>query len=281
MEITSVNNNLVKETVKLQQKKYRSQSGKFLLEGYKAIKEAFDAGIEIENIFVEKKHLQEYNFAQNLVIETVESVLKKLATTESAPESVAVGFQKKYDKNLLKNTKKVVLLEDIKDLGNLGTIIRSSVAFGADAIILYGDSVDIYNPKCVRASVGNLWKLPVIHLKEFKELEKTFKDFERVATLPRTNNLWKLPVIHLKEFKELEKTFKDFERVATLPRTNNLLKTFKPKFPCLIMFGSEANGLSEDLINFSTTSVKIEMKNTVESLNLASSASIILYELFV
>ena len=133
-------------------------------------------------------------------------------------------------------------------MGNLGTIIRSSVAFGADAIILYGDSVDIYNPKCVRASVGNLWKLPVIHLKEFKELEKTFKDFERVATLPRTNNL---------------------------------LKTFKPKFPCLIMFGSEANGLSEDLINFSTTSVKIEMKNTVESLNLASSASIILYELFV
>lgn len=248
MEITSVNNNLVKETVKLQQKKYRSQSGKFLLEGYKAIKEAFDAGIEIENIFVEKKHLQEYNFAQNLVIETVESVLKKLATTESAPESVAVGFQKKYDKNLLKNTKKVVLLEDIKDLGNLGTIIRSSVAFGADAIILYGDSVDIYNPKCVRASVGNLWKLPVIHLKEFKELEETFKDFERVATLPRTNNL---------------------------------LKTFKPKFPCLIMFGSEANGLSEDLIKFSTTSVKIEMKNTVESLNLASSASIILYELFV
>lgn len=248
MEITSVNNNLVKETVKLQQKKYRSQSGKFLLEGYKAIKEAFDAGIEIENIFVEKKHLQEYNFAQNLVIETVESVLKKLATTESAPESVAVGFQKKYDKNLLKNTKKVVLLEDIKDLGNLGTIIRSSVAFGADAIILYGDSVDIYNPKCVRASVGNLWKLPVIHLKEFKELEKTFKDFERIATLPRSTNL---------------------------------LKTFKPKFPCLIMFGSEANGLSEDLINFSTTSVKIEMKNTVESLNLASSASIILYELFV
>lgn len=54
MEITSVNNNLVKEIVKLQQKKYRIQSGKFLLEGYKAIKEAFDCGIELENIFVEK-----------------------------------------------------------------------------------------------------------------------------------------------------------------------------------------------------------------------------------
>lgn len=248
MEITSINNSLVKEIVKLQQKKYRNQSGKFLLEGYKAIKEAFDSGIELEHIFVEKNHLNEYKFVKNIIIETTEPVLKKLSTTDSAPESVAVGFQKKYNKNNLKNAKKVVLLEDIKDLGNLGTIIRSSVAFGADAIILYGDSVDIYNPKCVRASVGNLWKLPVIHLKDFKELEEIFKDFERIATLPRTNNM---------------------------------LKNFKTTFPCLIMFGSEANGLSEDLIKFSTNSVKIEMTNTVESLNLASSASIILYELFV
>lgn len=248
MEITSVNNELVKESAKLQQKKYRTQSGKFLLEGYKAIKEAFDCGIKLDKIFVEKNHLKEYDFAKDLIIETTEPVLKKLTTTESAPEAIAIGYQKVYDKNLLKNTKKVVLLEDIKDLGNLGTIIRSSVAFGADAIILYGESVDIYNPKCVRASVGNLWKLPIIHLTKIEELEDNFKDFERIATLPRSNNL---------------------------------LKTFKVKQPCLVMFGSEANGLSEDLIKFSTTSVKIEMAKTVESLNLATSVSVILYKLFV
>lgn len=218
------------------------------MEGYKAIKEAFDCGIKLDKIFVEKNHLKEYDFAKDLIIETTEPVLKKLTTTESAPEAIAIGYQKVYDKNLLKNTKKVVLLEDIKDLGNLGTIIRSSVAFGADAIILYGESVDIYNPKCVRASVGNLWKLPIIHLTKIEELEDNFKDFERIATLPRTNNL---------------------------------LKTFKVKQPCLVMFGSEANGLSEDLIKFSTTSVKIEMAKTVESLNLATSVSVILYELFV
>ena len=163
MEITSVNNELVKETVKLQQKKYRTQSGKFLLEGYKAIKEAYDFGIEIERIFVEKDKKDEYNFAQNLIIETNEAVLKKLGTTDSAPSAIAVGFQKNYDKYIIKNLKKVVLLEDIKDVGNLGTIIRSSVAFKAEAIVLYGESVDIYNPKCVRASVGNLWKLPIVH----------------------------------------------------------------------------------------------------------------------
>lgn len=246
MEITSVNNELVKETVKLQQKKYRR--GKFLLEGYKAIKEAFDCGIKLEKIFVNKNKISEYDFAKDIIIETNEAVLKKLGTTESAPEAIAVGFQKVYDKNILKTVKKVLLLENIKDLGNLGTIIRSSVAFGAEAIVLFGKSVDIYNPKSVRASVGNLWKIPIIHIKDLDELKEIFADFERIATLPRSKNM---------------------------------LKTFKIKTPSLIMFGSEADGLSDELVNFSTGSVKIEMAQTVESLNLATSVSVILYELFV
>lgn len=246
MEITSVNNELVKDVAKLQQKKYRNQSGKFLLEGYKAIKEAFDFGIELEHVFVDKTKISEYNFVQNILIETNEVVLKKLSSTETAPYAVAVGFQKKYDFDILKNCRKVVLLEDIKDLGNLGTIIRSCCAFGVDGIVLYGDSVDFYNPKCVRASVGNLWKIPVFHIDSIEQLKKYFKNYDRVATLPRANNL---------------------------------LKDFSVKLPTLIMFGSEANGLSDELIEFSTNSLKIEMSNKVESLNLASSVSVILYEI--
>ena len=248
MEITSINNEIVKNTVKLQQKKYRNSENKFLLEGYKAIKEAFDSGIVLEKIFVDKNKTNKYDFAKDILIETTEPVLKKLATTDSAPEAVAIGIQKIYDFESLKNFKKVVLLEDIKDLGNLGTIIRSSVAFGSEAIVLYGDSVDIYNPKCVRASVGNLWKLPIFHIKDYKLLSQTFENFQRIATLPRSNNL---------------------------------LRNFSVKTPAVVMFGSEASGLSEELIEFSTDSVKIEMAQTVESLNLATSVSVILYELFV
>ena len=248
MEITSVNNDLVKETVKLQQKKYRTQSGKFLLEGFKVIKEAFDFGIKLENIFVSKEKIKDYDFAKNIIIETNSAVLKKLATTESAPEAVAVGYQKNYDKKDLKKSQKVVLLEDIKDLGNLGTIIRTCVAFGVDAIVLYGESVDIYNPKSVRASVGNLWKVPIIHISSFDELKEIFKDFEKIATLPRANYL---------------------------------LKDFKAKYPVLLMFGSEANGLSQDLIDFSSSSVKIEMAETVESLNLATSVAVTAYKIFM
>ena len=247
MEITSVNNEIVKNTAKLQQKKYRNSEKKFLLEGYKAIKEAFDSGIIIEKIFVNKNKIQEYNFAKNILIETTEPVLKKLSTTETAPESVAVGIQKIYDFDVLKKAKKVVLLEEIKDLGNLGTILRTAVAFQAEAIVLYGDSTDIYNPKCVRASVGNLWKIPIFQIKDFNQLEQIFGNFQRIATLPRSKNF---------------------------------LKNFDIKFPALIMFGSEAAGLSDELIKFSTNSVKIEMAETVESLNLAVSVSIILYELF-
>ena len=247
MEITSVNNEIVKNTAKLQQKKYRNSEKKFLLEGYKAIKEAFDSGIIIEKIFVNKNKIQEYNFAKNILIETTEPVLKKLSTTETAPESVAIGIQKIYDFDVLKKAKKVVLLEEIKDLGNLGTILRTAVAFQAEAIVLYGDSTDIYNPKCVRASVGNLWKIPIFQIKDFNQLEQIFGNFQRIATLPRSKNF---------------------------------LKNFDIKFPALIMFGSEAAGLSDELIKFSTNSVKIEMAETVESLNLAVSVSIILYELF-
>lgn len=247
MEITSVNNSLVKDAVKLQQKKYRTTENKFILEGYKAIKEAFDSKIELDHIFVLKSKAEEYSFAKDCIIEVNNAVLKKISTTETPPDAVAVGVQKIYDKKILNGAKKIILLENIKDSGNLGTILRSSVAFGADAVVLFGECADIYNPKTVRASVGNLWKIPVIHFDNFNELENIFKGYEKIATLPRSNNM---------------------------------LRKFRPNLPCLVMFGSEANGLSEKLINFSTNSVKIEMTKTVESLNLAASVSVILYELF-
>jgi len=246
MEITSVNNELVKETVKLQQKKHRDTEKKFLLEGFKAIEEAFQLKLEINYIFVNKNNVAKYSFAKNKIIETNEQVLKKISTTDTAPEAVAVACQKEFNQECLKKAKKVLLLEEIKDVGNLGTILRSATAFNVDAVILYGNCTDIYNPKCVRASVGNLCKIPVFNMSSLNELKKHFSNFERIATLPRATNL---------------------------------LKNFKPNPPSLIMFGSEANGLSQELIDFSTTSVKIEMKNSVESLNLSISCGIILYNI--
>jgi len=247
-EITSLNNELVKETVRLQQKKYREDEKKFLLEGFKAIEEAYSAGVEIKTVFVMSEKADNYDFIKDKIILTNEAVLKKISTTDSAPESVAVGIQKKYDKSVLNNSKKVLLLENIKDTGNLGTIIRTSVAFGVDAIVLYGESVDLYNPKCVRASVGNLWKIPVVQIRDLSELKEQFKNYEKIATLPKA------------------KTY---------------LKDFSVNEPWLLMFGSEAEGLGADLINIATKELKIEMPGNVESLNLSISCGIVLYELLI
>lgn len=247
MEITSINNELVKKYSKLTQKKYRDESGLFILEGYKAIKEAFDCGVEIEHVFVLKENISEYGFAKKLITVTTSAVLKKLSTTESIPPSVAIAKQKKFELKELKSLKKIILLEGIKDVGNLGTVIRSATAFWCEGIVLFGNCADLYNPKCVRSTVGNLWKIPIV----------------------RSQNI-----------SEINENFGNFTKIATLPRSKNLLKNYTPTFPLLVMFGSEAEGLSQELINLSNDSVKIEMNDNVESLNLASSASVIMYELF-
>lgn len=247
-EITSLNNDLVKTAARLEQKKFRDEDKKFLLEGFKAIEEAFKSGIEIEQLFVEKGREEKYSFLKASLILTNEAVLKKISTTDSAPEAVAVAKQKVFTLNDIKSTKKVVMLENIKDAGNLGTIIRTAKAFSQDAIILYGDTVDLYNPKCVRSAVGNLWKLPIVQIKDFSVLKSAFENFEKVATLPTAHD------------------------------TINL-KDFEAKSPYLIMFGSEAEGLSQELIDFSTKKLTIEMNSEVESLNLSISAGIILNHL--
>lgn len=245
-KITSVSNNLVKETLKLQQKKYRGISGKFLLEGFKPVFEAFHCGVEIEYVFVREDKVSEYEFLKDKIVLTNEIVLKKISTTDSAPDCVGVAKQKIFGISQIQNAQKVLLLQNIKDAGNLGTILRTAAAFGVDALVLFGGCVDLYNPKVVRSAVGCLWKLPVVQISNIEEFKKTFPDHTKIATLPRSNNL---------------------------------LKTFSVEKPFVIMFGSEAEGLSEELIKLCTTDLKIEMKDNVESLNLSISCGIVLYKL--
>lgn len=237
MKITSVNNDLVKETARLLQKKYRDETELFLIEGEKAVKEALDAKISIERLFC----IEGFEEFPNR-IETTEAVLAKISDAKTAPKVVAVAKQPEYKWN--NDYKKVVLLEGIKDAGNLGTILRTSAAFGIDAVVLYGDTVDLYNPKCVRSAVGNLWKIPVF---KFNDLS-IFTTYERIATLPLSE--------------------------GTIP-----LKEYKPEEKVLVMFGSEADGLSEELKEFATKGVNIEMSGNVESLNLSVAAGVILYSL--
>lgn len=239
MKITSVNNDLIKDTAKLLRGKYRDETGLFLVEGKKGIEEAINAQLEIVHIF----SIEGFEDLPQR-IEVTEPVLKKISDAKTPPKAIAVVKQPQYEWSEM--FKRVILLEGIKDPGNLGTILRSAAAFKVDAIVLYGDTVDLYNPKCVRSTVGNLWKVPVLKMTDLN----IFKDYERVATLPKGANI--------------------------IP-----LKNYKPSEKVLLMFGSEADGLSEELKQIADKNITIETEDNVESLNLSVSASIVMYELFV
>ena len=237
MKITSVNNELIKETSKLLRGKHRDETGLFLIEGQKGVEEAIAAGVEIVHIF------STTGFEQNdKRIEVTEPVIAKISDTKTPPKAIAVA--KQLNPEWSESFNKVILLEGIKDPGNLGTILRTAAAFNTDAVVLYGDTVDLYNPKTVRSAVGNLWKIPVF---KFDNLDK----------------------------------FKAYEKVATLPCGNTInLKDYIPAKKILIMFGSEADGLSEDLKVEADKNITIEMTENVESLNLSISAAIVMYELW-
>ena len=115
MKITSVNNDLVKETAKLLKSKYRDECGLFLIEGEKGVNEAISAGVNIERIFV-LEGLEGY--PKDKVIETTEVVLSKISDAKSAPKVVAVAHQFEQNIEIFEQFKRVILLEGIKDAGN-------------------------------------------------------------------------------------------------------------------------------------------------------------------
>lgn len=247
MEITSTTNNLVKDIAKLAQKKYRNETKLFLIEGQKAVEEAFALGLKFENIFILKEKAPKYAQFKNAIY-TNDAVMKKISTTETAPEILAVAKQIDFNIKDITSKNKLVLLENIKDSGNLGTIFRTCTALGVDGIILSGDTVDVYNPKTVRSAVGNLFKIPFISIKNTNEIKEIFPNHEILATVVPQKNTHSIIGLKLKE-------------------------------KSIIMFGSEANGLSEDSIKFADKKITIPISKEVESLNLSTAVTICVWEL--
>jgi len=244
--VENISNNKIKEIVKLHQKKYRDKNELFIAEGFKSIEELESENIEIKEIFALKD--ADISKIKTPITIIEEHTMKKIATTNTVCEVLAIAKKKHYSIEEFCQKNKIILLDSISDPGNLGTIIRSAAAFGMEGIILFGDCVDIYSSKVVRSSTGNLFKTPIVEIKTISELNKYFKNHTKIATsLSKENN------ITLNECSHLDKY--------------------------VIMFGSEAKGLCTDLTNIADKNIKLKMKENVESLNLSVSASIIMYEL--
>lgn len=251
-EITSIQNNLIKFVHSLHQKKYRNEHNLFLIEGYKGVKEALKSKLSIEYLFV----CNDFNKAipeidSEKIYSVSEQVMKKISTTESPPEIIAVVKQTKSSlQDLFKQDNPVILLlENIKDPGNLGTIIRTAIAGEMAGIILTDESVDIYNPKTVRASTGNLWKIPIITMKDKSGIKQNINEIKKCDFI-----------------------------AAVVGKDSKIYYDIDFKKPVVLMFGSEAEGLSELLIKQADFFATIPMSKQVESINLSISVGVILYE---
>lgn len=245
--VNNISNNKIKEIIKLHQKKYRDEEGLFIVEGFKAVEELEIENIEITEIYA----LKNINNSKikHPVVKIDKNIMKKISTTTTVCEILAIAKKKEYEVTEISKRNKIILLDTISDPGNLGTIIRSAAAFGIEGIILFDNCVDIFSSKVVRSATGNLFKIPIVKIKTTDEINKYFNNHTKVATsLSKDNN------ISLNECAKLDKY--------------------------IIMFGSEAKGLSKELTQIAEKNIKLEMKNNVESLNLSVSSSIIMYELF-
>lgn len=237
MLYTSINNDKIKNIKKLKIKKYRIDE--FLVEGEHLVMEAYKAGYLKELLLLEGTELK-----IDVPTSYVSSNVMKYITELETPNNV-IGIVKKLDKKELGN--RILILDEIRDPGNLGTIIRSSVAFNIDTIIIGDNSVDLYNSKVIRASEGMIFHINIIN----EDLRKF------------------IPLLKEKDYKIVGTKLTNGKSVKTLEKNKKL---------CIIM-GNEGQGVSSDIFNMCDEYVYIPMSSKCESLNVGVATSIILYEL--
>ncbi len=237
--IESVNNDRVKYWAKLNDKKYRESEGKFLVEGEHLVEEARKSGNLLEVIVLDGC---DYYYENKTVVS--EAVMKKITELDSIPK--VIGVAKKIASHPIKG--RVLLLDRINNPGNLGTIIRSSVAFGIDSIVLGTGSVSIYNPKVVRATEGLIFHLNIIE----DSLTKIIEELKR------------------QKYKIYATDVLNGNDVALIDFPKDLG----------IVIGNEGNGVSEEIKSMCDEYINIKMEASCESLNVGIATSIILYEMY-
>ena len=235
--IESINNEKIKEYTKLNDKKYREKNKLFIASGKHLVEEALKKGIVKEILLLNG----EDNTFNTDVTYVTESILKKVSNLTNSPKVLAICHI--MDNDTIEGN--CIILDSIKDPGNLGTIIRSAVAFNYQTIILSPDCVDIYNPKVIRSSEGMMFNINII-VGDLKDYLKELKDRDYI--------------IYGTDVKGGTKPVKTTQKHA-------------------LIIGSEASGMNEDIKKLCDKNLYIKMNPNCESLNAGVSASILMYNL--
>jgi TrmH family RNA methyltransferase len=257
--ISSLQNPRIKHVVKLRDRPEREKSGQFLIEGYREILRAADAGQHFDTLFIcpslflgsnETTLIDRIAKKGTQVWTCSEQVFRKISYRDRPDGLLAQGPQRHVslndlDKHLSKNPF-LVIAEAIEKPGNLGTILRSSDAVGLDGLIVCDRCTDIHNPNVVRASVGTLFTVPVVEAKGEETLQwLRSKNILIAAATPS----------------------------ATLEFTEADLSG-----PLAIAVGTEQLGLSERWMKQADIQVRIPMRGVADSLNVAMATTLLLYE---
>ncbi|SFS45117.1 RNA methyltransferase, TrmH family [Paenibacillus sp. BC26] len=253
MSITSVQNEKVKAMAALLEKKHRDRTGRFIIEGVHLVQEALLAGADVETIVIDMERGIPGELRTLLgqtdceLIEATPAVMAKCTGTDSPPPVFGVAAKPYADvSNLYQQDSLVVVLDGVRDPGNVGTIIRSADAVGAHAVVLGRGCVDLYNPKTVRSTMGSLFHLPVIE-GDLSEL--------------------------LPEAKK-----HGISLVGTSLQASATCYSYNWSGATWLLMGSESQGLSGDVLGQVDTSIIIPMHGHSESLNVAMASTILLYE---
>ncbi len=258
--ITSKDNPNIKLYQKLSSsKKARKENNMFCLEGYRLISDAVKENLELYCVFLTKKASEKYSKALNLqndetfnkIVYISDEIALKLSDTKT-PQGV-FAICKKLDKinytDKILSSGKFIVLHNVQDPGNIGTIIRTADAVGVNGIILTGDNCDIYNPKLIRSTMGSIFRVKLY-------IEN---DFEKIIEIFNKNNVNSYAAVIDKNAISLtECNFTD---------------------NCVVVVGNEGNGLPKEISDLCTYKLTIKMQGNIDSLNAAMATGIILWEM--
>lgn len=250
--IESKENNLFKNTKKLKERKNRTKTSRYIIEGFRLVQEAFKAKVDVDYLIVtEDAHdkvdefLGKYINGEIKIYEISSNLFKELISTENPQGILAVikmnTMESKFDGDFY------LLCDKVQDPGNLGTIIRTAHAAGVQEIILTKGTVDIYNEKTIRSTMGSIFYIPIHYDDENLSLVKELKG-------------------------------KGFNLVVTSLDTDKNFFQADLRGRVLLTVGNEGNGVSREVLEMADTKVKIPMPGNAESLNVAVASSVIMYE---
>jgi len=250
IKIDSLQNEKVKNIVKLRGSAgARKRQGLFAIEGRREIDLALAGGVEIENLFYCLDYAkQKPAIAEEKTVEVSKNIFSKISLRENPDGLLAVARIKELQLENIKLRAKplLIILEAVEKPGNLGAILRTADAAGADAVIINDAKVDIYNPNVIRASQGTVFTVPVA-----------------LSSVDETINFCKNSKIKI---------------FVTTPDAKMEYIKVDYTSACAMVFGAEDIGLSKKWLEAADEKVKINMRGKIDSLNVSVSAAVVLFE---